>query len=452
MTDQPTIDPLDVPQEFQARLSAMLAVKKPVFSDMAMAAGLDLATDFRGADLRGVDFTGSNLEGFDFAGADLRGATGLSFSSFLSESRIFKLVKDHAEAFTSFDWASDISSAFKPKSMRDLFKELTQGAKDDLEAVLNNVIGARFTDKGQRFIEIPNLADTPYTLPVSPDGAQFAAELDDGRIGIWDSTTGLSEGPVKLPHDNVVLCVCYSPDGNYIVVGDAVGSVNFHFLNQLGLASTVGLGLRPVFCVDVDPSGGRLVAGTDKGFIAVLEDVGGQQELQLLGHRGSVNSVTYSPTGDRILSCGDDGTARLWDTDGAEILRIETGLRSNQASVFSPDGDQIAIGGWAGNCLSIWDAQTGAKLKDLIVNTNGEDVWVNDVRFSPCGRWLAAGYGDNIIRIWDWQAGQEVGQLIGHSDTVNCVSFSPDGTRIFSGSADHSIRIWFLDEMLSSLE
>jgi signal transduction histidine kinase len=53
------------------RLVAVFSSESACFSDLAIGAGLDPATDFRFSELAGVNFSGSDLSGFNFSGANL---------------------------------------------------------------------------------------------------------------------------------------------------------------------------------------------------------------------------------------------------------------------------------------------------------------------------------------------------------------------------------------------
>ncbi len=105
---------------------------------------------------------------------------------------------------------------------------------------------------------------------------------------------------------------------------------------------------------------------------------------------------------------------------------------------FSPDGKRI-FSGSGDNMLKVWDAASGVELMTL----HGPDGAVGPSAFSPDGERIISSDKDGTIRIWDTATSNEVITLRGHSDDeVYAVKFSPDGKRIVSSSYDQTVRVW----------
>jgi WD40 repeat protein len=62
--------------------------------------------------------------------------------------------------------------------------------------------------------------------------------------------------------------------------------------------------------------------------------------------------------------------------------------------VFSPDGKRLASGDWGDQKVKVWDTQTGQEL--LTLKGGGTSV-----AFSPDGQRLAIGFGDGTVKTCD---------------------------------------------------
>ena len=84
------------------------------------------------------------------------------------------------------------------------------------------------------------------------------------------------------------------------------------------------------------------------------------------------------------------------------------------------------------------DAESGAELRAFARHMG----LVRSCAFSPDGRRVLGGMGDQTLKLWDAESGAELRVFGGHQDLVSSCVFRSDGRRVLSGSYDKTLKLW----------
>lgn len=89
--------------------------------------------------------------------------------------------------------------------------------------------------------------------------------------------------------------------------------------------------------------------------------------------------------------------------------------------------------------LYLWDLPSGERRGELI---SSPTPGARALALSPDGRYLAAAFSDQAIRIFRIEDGHLIKTLTGHTGLIRSLSIHPDGRTLFSASFDGTLRAW----------
>ena len=168
------------------------------------------------------------------------------------------------------------------------------------------------------------------------------------------------------------------------------------------------------------------------------------------GHTARVNRLASDAQGRLIATVSNDKSLRLWARDGGEplgVLRVpmEAGDEGALYAVaLSADGS-LAVA--AGNTGSSWgDGVTlylfDVKAQRLKARLPAQPQVLNDLAFSPDGRFVAGAFGGTAgIRVWDSASFKLVAEDTAYEARVSALAFAPDG-RLATASFDGNVRLY----------
>ena len=347
------------------------------------------------------------------------------------------------------------------------------------------------------------------SITFSPNGKFIAISSRDATATLWDVETGAA--CFTITHQGSVTSTTFSPDGRFIATGssDATATlwdidteeIRWTFTHERREKSvTFDSGHVQTFNrggigdIAFSPDGKYFAtAGQRMDYSASLWDVETGQQLWCVTHEKPIDAVAFSPDSTFMAIYYQDGTVgvlRVADgIPGPETIREEKWIDRNKGTApvnhhedisgrwvqFSSDGKHLAGLKVAGNSLTLWDVNTGEKIKELdgvkasgrnlVFSPQGHcfrlgctpdpeydtiELWdeekrasfthsahVDTAEMSPDGMLLATGGRDKTVKLWHVETQQCFQTLSGHIGRILSLTFSPDGTRLVSGGGDN---------------
>ncbi len=233
--------------------------------------------------------------------------------------------------------------------------------------------------------------DWVRSIAYSPDGKILATAGNDRRIILWNAATG-EKMRVLAVHHEAIANLEYSHNGQMLATTGFENQLHLYNAESGEILFELACPCRDMRALAFSPNDQTLAAGGRNGTIRLYQCNTGQPIRDLAAHRQRIRELTFTSAGDQIISCGEDRLVRVSSVIG-------------DASHVLP--------------------RRPAKLLSMSL-------------YAP-GRLATAGT-DNVIRLWNLDTRQEIGQLTGHTGSV--ATLVTDRNVLVSGGFDTTVRIW----------
>uniref|UniRef100_A0A673ZJ84 Apoptotic protease-activating factor 1 n=1 Tax=Salmo trutta TaxID=8032 RepID=A0A673ZJ84_SALTR len=309
----------------------------------------------------------------------------------------------------------------------------------------------------------------------SPDDAYLSTSSSDGTLKLWEVSSANEWKSIDVadmfPEQReqtavMVKCSTWSADGRTIICA-ARNAVFVSVEEPALLCSVRNLKLSII----------RQSMTTYVSSLQLWDIETSKKMADCSGHLSWVHGVQFSPDGSLLLSCSDDQTVRVWETNrvhtsSAVCLKRDSDVLFNNGDITVVAADNrnrlngrtgavmfqsedqesrirctaicsqtSAVGlGREDGTIQVLEVPSGTSLATL----QGHTRTVLHCQFTPEGHTLITSSEDTTIRVWRWRTGECV-VLEGHKEQVRCFSLlttSPSETHLLSWSFDGTIKVW----------
>ncbi|OSC96353.1 WD40 repeat-like protein [Trametes coccinea BRFM310] len=260
------------------------------------------------------------------------------------------------------------------------------------------------------------------TLAYAPDGQHIATGGDDGKVKVWNTSSGFCFVTFS-EHSAAVSSVEFAKQGQVLFSASLDGTVRaFDLIRYRNFRTFTSPTPVQFSCLAVDPSGEVVAAGSSDSFEIFLWSVQTGKLLDVLtGHEAPISSLAFSPTGNVIASGSWDKSVRVWNvftrTRAVEPFTLSADVL---AVAFRPDGKELAASSLDGQVMFFdvnlgkqtniidgrRDISGGRKADDrMAASNNASGKAFNSLAYTADGRCIIAGGNSKYVVIYDVREG-----------------------------------------------
>jgi cytochrome c len=269
-------------------------------------------------------------------------------------------------------------------------------------------------------------------LAVSADGKRLVSANFDTTAITWSLASGAAEKVLRF-HEGSVISAVFLRDGRIATSGEDT-RIAIWQPGQDNPAAVLQGHTAPVVSLAVSPDG-KMLGSASWDNTARLWPLAGGEPRVLEGHRQNVNGIAFTPDGRAAVTVGYDLTLRIWPLAGSGAPTIVTLPTPLNSVAVAPGGDIVTAGAMG----KVYFVSAAGEMQSEI---EAAAVPIIAVAVSGNGKLVAASSARGSIAIIDRETRKLERTLVGPGLPAWSAIFLPDSRTLLTGGTDHIIRRW----------
>ncbi|KAG1659418.1 Periodic tryptophan protein 2 [Nymphon striatum] len=234
---------------------------------------------------------------------------------------------------------------------------------------------------------------------------------------------------------------CYHQRTKILVTGFSNGAFLLHEMPELNLIHSLSLSENSIDAININFTGDWIaLASSNLGQLVVWEWQSESFVMKQQGHFNNMNCVTYSPDGQFIVTGGDDGKVKLWNTDTGFCFATFNEHKASVSSVCFTQSGKVILSASLDGTVRAYDIK---KYRNFKTFSSFPPSQFSCLAVDSSGTFVCAASSDTFkVFVWSMVNGSLLEVLTGHEAPISGISFSPTQAILLSSSWDKTVRVW----------